>query len=309
MTEFHFIRPEWLLAFIPLIILFGLMQRNRPALQAWSEVCDEHLLSYLMQHPGQNRRTISLLYLFASAALIILSLSGPSWSRFPVPAYQPVHPHILILDMSDTMLMDDLSPSRLSRAKFKLHDLFKRPDVGQFGLVVYSGEPFVVSPLTDDAKTIEALLSSLTVDIMPVEGQRLDLALEEAEKLIQQAGFQQGDVLVLSAETPSNAAIDRAAAMARAGIHTSLLPVMKKPPQNALYERFVKAGHGQLIPFSETSKDIEQWLNQTTATLKYQTHSSELIPVWRDEGRWFLIPALLLLLPVFRRGWLQRINT
>lgn len=309
MTEFHFIRPEWLLAFIPLVGLFGWMRRNRPVVQAWSEICDPPLLSHLMQHQNQSSRTLSLSYLFASAALMILSLSGPSWSRFPVPAYQPVHPHLLILDMSDTMLMDDLSPNRLSRAKFKLHDLFKRSDAGQFGLVVYSGEPFVVSPLTDDAKTIEALLSSLTADIMPVEGQRLDLALDEAEKLIQQAGFQQGDVLVLTAEIPSRAAINRAAAMARAGIHTSILPVMKKSPENVLYERFAKAGQGQLIPFSETSKDLEQWLNQSQVTLKYQTHDSELIPVWRDEGRWFLIPALLLLLPVFRRGWLQRIHS
>jgi len=309
MTDFHFIRPFWLLVLLPLATLAWLLWRQSPAMQAWSEVCDRHLLSHLMRAQGKSRRWASLLFLLASAFLMIISLAGPTWSRLPVPTYKQIQPRVLVLDMSDAMLANDLSPDRLSRAKFKLHDLFTRRDVGQFGLVVYTGEPFVVSPLTDDGETIDALLSSLTPDIMPVAGQQLDTALEEAGKLIEQAGFARGAILVLTAEPPTSDAIDAAKALARKGFNISVMPVVGNDASNASFQHLANAGHGVLIPLSDTASDLEQWLNSAGSNQQFSANLQNEIPVWRDQGRWFLLFALLLLLPVFRRGWLQRINT
>ena len=203
------------------------------------------------------------------------------------------------------MLMNDLQPDRLSRAKFKLHDLFQYQDAGQLGLVVYTGEPFVVSPLTDDGQTIDALLSSLTPDIMPVEGQNLSSALEQAGQLIAQAGFQQGELLVLTATTPTTDAIATAKALSHVGIHTSVLPVVGSDVSlSPLFRQFVQAGQGQLISFSDTSTDLDRWLTSTRGKQQYAANLQNEIPIWRDQGRWFLIPALLFLLPAFRRGWL-----
>jgi len=182
--------------------------------------------------------------------------------------------------------------------------------VGQLGLIVYSGEPFVVSPLTDDGQTIDALLSSLTTDIMPVQGQRLDSALEEAGKLIQQAGFNQGEVLVLTSTPPSTAAINAAGALAHKDVHTSVMPVLDDAnPVNPLFQRLAQAGGGAVIPFADTAIDLDQWLTASSGKQQFSANLQNDMPVWRDQGRWFLVPALLCLLPVFRRGWLQRINT
>ncbi|WP_131795673.1 vWA domain-containing protein [Fluoribacter gormanii] len=305
-ATFHFLRPWWLLMILPLMGLVLVLWRQKPKLHAWSEVCDPHLLNQLLQKKGQGQRMNSLLCLFLSILFMIFSIAGPVWYKLPVATYKPIQPRVLVLDMSDNMMANDLTPNRLSRAKFKLHDLFAHKDVGQFGLIVFTSEPFVVSPLTDDGHTISSLLSSLTPDIMPVTGQNLDSALNEARNLIKQAGYNQGQILVLTADTPSSASIALAKRLAESGIYSSIMPVKADKNLNPLFERFADAGNGQLVKYSSDSSDLEQWLKSSNNN-EFALSENEDIPLWRDEGRWFLIPALLFLLPVFRRGWIQRV--
>lgn len=310
LADLHFLRPWWLLALLPLLVLTAKLWRSNARLDAWASVCDSHLLSHLVLSKGESKRHMAVIFLFLSALCLLIGLTGPCWEKLPVPSYHRIEPRILVLDMSDSMLERDLSPDRLTRAKFKLHDLFSRSGLGQTGLVVYTGEPFIVSPLTEDAKTIDALLSSLTPDIMPVGGQKLDTALQQAGKLITQAGFNQGQILVLTAESPSSEAIHEAETLAKQGIMTSVMPVVgSNQPINPLFQALVKAGDGLLIPYTNNASDLNPWLNASSGRQHYNLDEQNLIPVWRDEGRWFLIPALLFLLPVFRRGWLQRIET
>ncbi|MCW8409197.1 VWA domain-containing protein [Legionella sp. PATHC035] len=305
-ADFHFLRPWWLLMILPLLGLIFVLWRQKPKLHAWSEVCDSHLLSHLLQRKSQGRRMSSMLCLFLSILFMILSIAGPVWYKLPVATYKPIQPRVLVLDMSENMMANDLTPNRLSRAKFKLHDLFAHKEVGQFGLVAFTSEPFVVSPLTDDGQTISSLLSSLTPDIMPVTGQNLESALNEASKLIKQAGYNQGQILVLTADTPSDEAIALAKKLAESGIYSSIMPVKADKNLNPLFGRFADAGGGQMVQYTPDSRDLEQWLNSSNNN-EYVLSQDDDIPLWRDEGRWFLIPALLLLLPVFRRGWIQRI--
>lgn len=306
-ATFHFLRPLWLLMIIPLFGLTLILWRQKPKLHAWSEVCDPHLLNHLIQKKEQGQRRGSLLYLIISLLFMILSIAGPAWYKLPVATYKPIQPRILVLDMSENMMVNDLTPSRLSRAKFKLHDLFAHKDVGQFGLVVFTSEPFVVSPLTDDGQTISSLLASLTPDIMPVSGQNLYSALNEASTLIKQAGYNQGQILVMTADSPSSESIALAKKLAESGISSSIMPVKADKNLNPLFQKFAQAGEGQLIKYTSDSSDLDQWLKSGN-TNKFTLSEDEDIPLWRDEGRWFLIPALLLLLPVFRRGWMQRVT-
>ncbi len=237
-----------------------------------------------------------------------ISLAGPTWSRLPIPSYKQIQPRVIVLDLSDSMLANDLKPDRLTRAKFKLHDLFKRR-TGQFGLVAYTGEPFVVAPLTDDALSIDSLLSSLSPEIMPVDGRKLESALEEAGQLIVNAGFNEGQILVLTGESPTMTAISTAKDLASKHIHTSIMPMIANKSLSPLFEDLAKAGNGQLIAFRANSDDLELWLQKSANKTRFALSNDDEIPEWRDEGRWFLIPALVFLLPVFRRGWLQGITT
>jgi Ca-activated chloride channel family protein len=306
---FHFLRVYWLLALLPFACLTWYLLKRVTVSHAWQSVCDEHLLPHLIQTYGRSKRTFSLLLLLMSAVLMIISLAGPTWSRLPVPIYQQIQPRVLVLDLSDVMQERDLSPDRLSRAKFKLHDLLHHHDVGQFGLVVYTEQPFVVSPLTDDGQTIDELLAPLSPDIMPVQGNRLDRALEQAQQLIVQSGAKYGQILVMTANIPDNSAIATAEELFQKGVRTSVMPVLKGASHHAEFANLAHAGGGSLLLLSDTSADLEQWLQNSKASQEYEANMQNEIPIWRDQGRWFLIPAMLLMLPIFRRGWLQRIRS
>lgn len=306
-TELHFLRPWWLLILLPLTMLGLLLWRKTAQLQGWSEICDEHLLQHLTQQEKKGNRLSWFLILFLSFICMVLALAGPAWKQLPVPTYKSVQPRVLLLDMSEHMLETDLTPDRLSRAKFKLHDILSQKEIGQFALIAYTGEPFVVSPLTDDGTTISALLSSLTPEVMPVDGHNLASAMEEATKLIKQAGFQEGQLLVLTADTPSSQAIETANKLAGDGVLTSIMPVRAEEDLNPLFQKFAQEGNGQLLRYSSDSKDLDQWIAQSNDS-HFKKNNHDEVPLWQDEGRWFLIPALLLFLSAFQRGWSQRMT-
>lgn len=306
--DLHFLRPFWWCALIPWLATAWMLWQKNPKLQGWEAVCDKQLLAHLLQQDSTKKRHFSSwIMLLLSLFFIILSLSGPSWSRLPVPTYQASAARVLLLNLSETMLQKDILPDRLSRAKFALTDILAKKNIGQFAMVAYTSEPFVVSPLTDDGLTISALLPSLTPAIMPVQGDNLASALEQAVELIHQAGFKQGNILVLTGESPSKAAIDLAKTLADSGINSSILALRAESPLNPLFANFARAGNGDLLPYSPTADDLDRWLSKSN-NQQFNLTKDDLIPLWRDQGLWFLIPALLFLLPVFRRGWLQRIE-
>lgn len=310
LTEFHFIRPYWLLALLPLSLFFlwQIIQKKDPA-NAWHEACDAHLLPYLIQKKSLVKKHAAISTLFASAVCMIVGLSGPSWSRYHTPTYHAIQPRVLLLDMSDDMMNTDVPPNRLTRAKFKLHDVLTHRTPGQFGLVVYTGEPFVVSPLTDDSQTIDSLLTMLSTDIMPVGGRRLDIALEEAAHLITQAGFQNGNILVLTGSSPDSADINEAHSLKEKGIDVSIMPILNSNSSfNPRFSQFAKEGGGIVVSMTENINDLNEWLKTTQSRKIYQSNQDNEVSLWRDQGRFLIIPALLLLLPVFRRGWLQRVS-
>lgn len=306
-AHFHFLRPWLLLLLLPLFLIFWRLWLQKSPSLSWNEACDPHLLPYLLENKTKDARGLAIAMLFMAGILMNIALSGPAWKRIPQPLFQNNVARVVILDLSTNMLEKDLSPDRLTRAKFKLHDLFSQETGDSFGLVVYTGEAFVVSPLTEDGSTIDALLDMLTPDIMPVSGLRLGSALLEAAKLIEQAGFYQGELLVLTANVPDKEAVDQAKSLYDKGIRTSIMPMVADPSLLPLFEPLARAGHGNALAFSNKDSDLNQWIKNGSFNNRLMHESQNEIPLWRDEGRWFLIPALMALLPVFRRTWLQRI--
>lgn len=310
MSEFHFLRPLWLWALLPIIGIFlGLLQRKN-AVNIWSKICDAHLLQPLLIYHGRSQRVAAILGVFLSLSMMILAMAGPTWSKIVVPTFQHLNPHLILLDLSTDMLSKDLSPDRLTRAKFKIHDLLTQTGVGQFGLMVYSSEPFIVSPLTDDAQTIDILLAPLSPKILPVDGNRLDQALLEAKNMFNDIGLHSGQILVLTGQVPSPAAVDAAQKLGREGYSVSIMPLLADKAARSLFAPLAKAGQGIVLSFTDSNADIQRWL----ALRKHNKHRYQIshqndVTIWQDQGRWFLIPGLILFLPLFRRGWFERIGS
>lgn len=309
-AAFHFLRPEWLVAMFPLLVMIYIaFRRSLPLKESWSAICEPHLLSYLLEtKKGGRARTIPW-FLVLAVFLMIVALAGPTWTRLPVPTYKKIQPLVILLDMSEKMSATDVTPSRLQRAKFILHDIFQQAKSGQVGMVVYSGEPFVVSPLTEDAQTIDALLPALTLDVMPVGGHALDNALKKARELLKQAGFNEGKIMILTPNLPSLYALKQVDKLRQQAIYTSIIPVRKTKDgannEEAFFQKLADTGGGKVFSLDASAADIMKWSQSEDSAAHFVKNAADQIPHWRDEGRWFLWPALFCLLPVFRRGFLS----
>ena len=137
-----------------------------------TRVCDPALLPFVLEtsRAAVGRWLAPLVTI--GGCFLIVALAGPAWERAPQPTFRDETPMVLVLDLSASMYADDLSPDRISRVRFKLADLLKDRDAGRAGataLVVFAGEAFTVTPLTDDTDTILAMLPALEPDLMPVK--------------------------------------------------------------------------------------------------------------------------------------------
>jgi len=159
-------------------------------------------------------------------SIAAIALSGPSWQRDQAPAYRASVAWVFVLDLSPSMELTDVAPDRVTRARYALDDLLNAAHDAQVGLVVFSDEPYTVTPLTQDVATVKALLPPLNPGIMPSPGDHLAPALDQAAKLLQQGGARDKRIVVLTDGFDDPAAALSAAADIKAkGISLSIVGV------------------------------------------------------------------------------------
>ena len=146
------------------------------------------------------KRRIYVFFVLLAFVVSVIASAGPSFQKIEVPAFEIQNPLIIALNMSSDMNQKDIVPNRLSRAKYKIDDLLKTLKGIQAGLMVYSSEPFVISPLTDDMKILQNLLPAINFDIMPANGDRLDRTIKMSVERIKSSGFTQGNILIFTAD-------------------------------------------------------------------------------------------------------------
>ncbi|NIN34987.1 MAG: hypothetical protein GTO60_07780, partial [Gammaproteobacteria bacterium] len=135
-ADFHFIRPYWLLAFLPLAFLLFMMLKRRLRSRKWETFCDKELLPHILigEKPVSRRKSAFLIALAGS--LIITALAGPAWQKLPQPVFSTQSALIIALDLSQSMNAGDISPSRLERARFKVADILEKRAEGETALIV-----------------------------------------------------------------------------------------------------------------------------------------------------------------------------
>ena len=329
MAEFHFLRPLWLLALLPLWLVVWRDLHARYPRGAWSRVCDAALLPFVLSEQSTRAvRFTSIVAVFAST-LAIVALAGPVWERLPVPVFRGEAALVIALDLSASMNAEDLNPSRLQRAKFRIEDLLRLRTTGQTALVVYAAQSFVVTPLTEDTETLAAQLGVLDSTIMPRQGTDPAAALEQAGQLLQQAGIPRGHVLLIT-DGADQQALERAGAMIAAMRHrVSVLGVGTAqgapiPDQsggflkNADGDRIVSrlavaelrelanAGRGMFLDVTADDRDLKNLNDLQNNDLDADVRRLEDLAAsqWREFGPWLLLPLLPITALAFRRGLL-----
>lgn len=192
LNQFHFLHPEWFIALVPLMLLMLLIRKTTAKQSGWQSVIPSHLYQYMVIGKNEMGAKPPMWMLAFVWIISVIALAGPTWERLPQPVYQLKMGHVIVIDMSLSMRATDMTPDRLTRAKYKAIDLVNAIGEGEMGLVAYAGDAFVISPLTEDAGNITTLIPSLSPEIMPVPGSDPLLGIESASELLTNAGYNSG---------------------------------------------------------------------------------------------------------------------
>ena len=196
--QFHLLRPEWLPAFIPLAALAWYWLRRTQSGSGWENSIDDNLLNVLLESSSSGPTRWLRGLLFTALAVAALGLSGPTWEKLPQDVEQKNDALIILLDLSLSMLAEDVKPSRIERARQKITDVLRIREEGQTALIAYAGDAHAVVPLTDDTATIANLLVALSPEMMPVFGSNPDHAITLAHELFENSFIQQGRILMVT---------------------------------------------------------------------------------------------------------------
>ena len=324
LDDLVFLRP-WALWLLPVAALIYLLARlwRASANQNLTNWIDPALLPYLSLS-AQKRRSQRLLApaLALVWLLLCLALAAPSWSSREVPLRQNQQPLLVLLDLSWSMNATDLQPDRVSWARFKLEDLLKSRKDGLTGLVVYSGSAHLVVPFSSDQETILNLLPDLQPGIMPINGSRLDLALELAAQTYSDSGFaDHGHLLIFTDGIALDTAERSADLLADIPASVSVIAIGNDNDSGVPIrsgDGFVRDNKGELVLSQSDWRGLDYLRANSNATLqrmqldssdidsllnKLQASSEDLqrqLAIREDQSHWLL----LALLPIWLALWL-----
>jgi Ca-activated chloride channel family protein len=166
LSNFHFLRPEWLWLLIPAALLYLVVLRREDAARRWKDIIAPELLENLLirRRPLWRFRPVHATCL--AIALAAVGLAGPTWSREQPPFTEDKAPLVIALDLSREMDAIDVAPTRLERAKLKIHDLIKLRQGSRTALFVYAASAHMVLPLAADADLVNLYAESLRTDLI-----------------------------------------------------------------------------------------------------------------------------------------------
>jgi len=335
MTEllhaFHFSEPAWLWALllcVPIalwLLLTARLSRGNERLQLYA---DSHLLPHLLGRSGVSASTQWRRYTrwALTWVLLVLAMAGPRWDFTDVQLFRPGTNLVVLFDLSRSMNVADVQPSRMVRAQQELADLLERNRGIRIGVIGFASIAHVVAPVTEDMNSIRRVLPALNSGLVKLQGSRLVNALDRAAELlagqpeesvnslliITDGDFDEPDlaerlqdfaaadvrVHVLGIGTPGGDAIpDSTGIWLRDNNGQLVISALNE----ALLKSMAAAGGGIYQRADYRQRDTDRILDEVKAQALPRGDTDERTRVWNERFYWLAGIALLLLLPLFRR--------
>ncbi len=327
---FHFATPAWLWALlVPLPVAFWLAvsssYSDNPRVKRYA---DPHLLTHLLgvrqlSILGKWRRFAFWALLWS---LMVLAMAGPRWGYTNVQLFRPSSNLVVLLDISQSMDVTDVRPTRLSRARQELEDLLNQSSGLRVGLIAFASVAHVISPVTEDNRAILRVLPALSTNLVQLKGSRLTAALERAAQLLasQPEDSTHAVLLISDGDFVEMGLRDRISRLAADGIRTHVLGIgtaeggavldsngrplydrngqqVRSSLNESLLRSIAESGQGeyQLATYQDT--DTKRILSDAFQQTAVQIVRDERTRVWNERFYWLVALVMLLLLPRFRR--------
>lgn len=297
LANFHFIRPAALLL-VPIVIgVWWLWQRRSDPLRCWREQITPELLNALIVGRETMKRGPAI-WLLTAWLLTIIAIAGPTWRLEPSPFADDATPLMILLKSDISMETPDPAPSRLERAHLKIADLAEARKGQPLGLIAYAGSTHLVLPPTRDTAIVTQMATEISPAIMPEPGDRLDLAIREAARVLSK-GKQGGSMVVLTDSVNTDPAVLQALQKDLSYPIQFLAINAPDSSQNDSLRAAARVLKATVEPFSVADDDISAIVRRaaTTPVAKRGEQSGQ----WHEAGYWIVPLVGMIVLGLFRR--------
>ena len=314
MTLLH---PWWLLPALLCVIAYLLIDSNTR--NDWRRIIDQIVLRFLngelhRESPKSGstkwqRRHPGFLY----AAIACFALSGPSIQASDSQSFKHSRGWIVMADVSRSMTLEDIAPSRLAAMRDTALELADRAVANSTTLIIYAGDAFVVAPPSFDTNNFKSNVSLLEYGVVPVDGSNATRAFALALSVLEGTDIVNSRIFVLSDtggfNTNANAAVAR---LAQLGHQTDFI-LFGSDETSAetsfdldIAQTMAASGGGQLVIADAIGGvNLNQLdLQSQNIDRKLLTQSGITTLQWRNQSHWILLLGIPLLLLLFRRGYL-----
>ena len=305
----------YLLALIPILVLIHFLMLRRQKMQL-RKFGDLELVRQLMPNVSRFRPLVKFWLLLGALALLIVVLARPQFGNKISHEKRTGIETIICMDISNSMLAEDVTPSRLDRAKMMVENLVDHFTNDKIGLIVFAGDAFVQLPITSDYVSAKMFLSSITPAMISTQGTDIAAAINMAShSFTQEENIGKAIIVITDGEDHEGGALEAAKEAKEKGMNTYVLGVgspngapipvgngdyMKdnagQTVMSALNEQMCRqladAGSGAYIHVENNSNAQEQLDNELDKLSKKETSST----IYSDFDEQFQAVAIIVLL-------------
>lgn len=313
----------YLLFSIPLFVSIFVIIRiaRKKALLRFAET---DLLEKLMPNVSSLKASLKFFLLMLALAFIVLGVANPELGTKLENVKREGVEVMIALDVSNSMLAEDIKPSRLERAKQSINKLIDQLNNDKIGLVVFAGESFLQLPITTDYSAAKLLLSTVDVDMIGTQGTAIGSAIEMSKKSFDMNNRKVNKVLIIitDGENHEDDALGKASEIAKDGVivHTIGMGSVKGSPipifNNGNRSDFIRdrsgeivitklnadalqqiasSGNGKFIRSGTTDPDLGQLIKEINKLDKTQFESKQFTD-FDTKFQYFIFAGLLFLI-------------
>ena len=250
---FRFAHPEllYLLIIIPLLIVFYVMMVRKKK-KAIAEFGNPVLLKPLMPLLSFKRGAWKFAMILAALSFVIMGVAGPQFgSKLQQVKKQGVE-IMIALDVSNSMLAQDIKPNRLEKAKMAISRMVEKLSNDKIGMIVFAGDAYVQLPITTDYSSAKLFLSGINTDIVPVQGTAIGSAIELASRsFTPETETAKAIIVITDGENHQDDAVSAAKAAREQGIfvHTIGMGLEQGAPipEKGMQGQYMKDAQGNVV--------------------------------------------------------------
>lgn len=308
----------WLLWLIPVLVLVRLVgwRRRKAKLK---RLGDPELLKQLMPNISKYRPTVKFVLMLAALALLIVMVARPQMGSKISHDKRHGIETIICLDISNSMLAQDVAPSRLDKSKMLIENLVDNFNNDKIGLIVFAGDAYVQLPITSDYVSAKMFLQNINPSLIQTQGTNIGEAIALASKSFsQQDNVGRAIIVITDGENHEEGAQEAAAAANKQGVNVFILGIGN--PQGApipmgdgsylkdhsgntvmtalneqMCRELAQAGKGEYIHVDNTS-DAERKLNDDITKLQKGDVTSVVYSAYDEQFQAVGILVILLLI-------------